>query len=418
MGSNESPAVLITGAGITGLILALSLIKNGVSVRIIDKQERIIGRRGLGLHGRSLETHKLLGLLPDVLKRSGQIPVTQLYSLADPYTVVKTLPFFEPYETTVSKLHINTVCFSQDKHEDLVREHLQKLGCTVESGKELTVFEQQDDHVVAHVKSTLGETEIIKPQWLVGADGAHSIVRKSSGLTFLGEPAPSDLCVISDATLKCNLDKNFTHMWGDPSSKGFLFFPPENKESDLWSVFCVGTQLNHEFVAGGLDNMAKEFSDATGRTDIEFVSSSWLVKYRPQIRMVNSFRAGRVLVAGDAAHVHSATGGQGLNSGIQDAVNLGWKLALVAAHKASPALLDSYNDERLPVIATMLRLTTALLDRTIHPEEPGDLRGLTREFALRQFGVNYRKSPIIEAYDPYRSGDNGEARAGDRAPGW
>lgn len=140
--------------------------------------------------------------------------------------------------------------------------------------------------------------------------------------------------------------------------------------------------------------------------------------------MVNKFREGRVLVAGEAAHVHSATGGQGLNTGIQDAVNLGWKLALVAKHKAPVALLDSYSQERLPVVATMLQLTSVLMEHTLNATDPKDMRGLAREFALRQFGVNYRRSPIIvdeyapidDAYDPYRSGDDGRARAGDRAP--
>ncbi|KAF9001617.1 hypothetical protein BDZ89DRAFT_1105272 [Hymenopellis radicata] len=135
--------------------------------------------------------------------------------------------------------------------------------------------------------------------------------------------------------------------------------------------------------------------------------------------MVNKFGEGRVVVAGDAAHVHSPSGGQGLNTGVQDAFNLAWKLSHVIKHLSAPSLLDSYTAERLPVVASMLAETTAVLDTTYKDA----IKGYDRGWELRQFGVNYRGSDIVlddgdksEVADPYRSGDDGRARGGDRAP--
>ncbi|KAJ8092073.1 hypothetical protein PM082_024313 [Marasmius tenuissimus] len=162
--------------------------------------------------------------------------------------------------------------------------------------------------------------------------------------------------------------------------------------------------------------------------DLEFGKVLCLGLWSPNIRMVDKFGVGRVFIGGDAAHVHSPTGGQGLNTGVQDAFNLGWKLSLVHKKLAPASLLESYNDERLPVVAVMLKKTTLLMDKTF--AENSDITShWKREFEMRQLGVNYRGSKLVvdekygreegegdEKVDPYRGGLDGKAKGGDRAP--
>ncbi|KAK7060705.1 hypothetical protein VNI00_000435 [Paramarasmius palmivorus] len=164
------------------------------------------------------------------------------------------------------------------------------------------------------------------------------------------------------------------------------------------------------------------FRDVTGRRDVEFGDVIWMGVWRANIRMADKFGEGRVFIVGDAAHVHPPTGAQGMNSSVQDSINLSWKLTLVLRHLSPASLLTSYTTERLPVIASMLGKTTDLLNATYTKTENA---GLGRGFELRQFGVNYRGSPIIMSggeegeeggVDPYRSGLDGVLTAGDRAP--
>ncbi|KAK0202493.1 FAD binding domain-containing protein [Desarmillaria ectypa] len=407
-------AVLIVGAGLSGLSLALALLQNGVSVRVIDKVPTYrVGQRGAGIQPRILELYKFLGVLPDIQKRSGLVsPMVHYF----PGGETKSIEMIAFMQSTSDRPYINPVMIGQDRHEEVLREHLARYGVTVQLATELVSFEQSPDRVVSRViKTHNGQQfeEFIESQWLIGAEGAHSVVRKTLGLTFLGETRKGDHLVVGDIHIKKRLlDRNLWHAWGEPATKSVTIIPFETKDNDKYTLFYMGRDLDAAKAASSREEFIKAFYDITGRTEVE-----------PNVRMVNSYGSGRAFVAGDSAHVHSPTGGQGLNSGIQDAVNLAWKLALVQKGLAPRSLLDSYSQERIPVIAAMLDKTSELHMKSFAPG--GGQTGWMRGFELRQLGVNYRGSPILidetpvqgeEAVDPYRSGDDGTVRGGDRAP--
>ncbi|KAK0466820.1 FAD binding domain-containing protein [Desarmillaria tabescens] len=429
--TDTSTSVLIAGAGPSGLALALALLQNGLSVRIIDKCEtHKIGQKGCGIQPRILELYKFMDVLPDILEKGGPVP-SVIHHLPNGET--KTISMARKSEDTPDKPYNNVILLGQDRHEEILREHLVKFGCEVELGTELVSFEQSADRVVSRVLKTCdGQTveETISSRWLVGSEGARSVVRKTLGLTFLGETREGENMVVGDIKIiKPQLDE-FLHFYGDMTDKTVVIRPSEDRSANKYQFFFMGHQLDTTIAASGRDAFLKEFYAISGRTDIEFGELVWIFNFRgvtlatnmPNIRMVDKYGAGRAFVAGDAAHVHSPTGGQGLNSGIQDSINLAWKLALVDRGLAAPTLLDTYTQERIPVIAAMLNKTTELLNKTFKPGA-SSYDGWQRGPELYQYGINYRGSPIVvdeagtpESVDPYRSGEGGELRAGDRAP--
>ncbi|KAK0489261.1 FAD binding domain-containing protein [Armillaria novae-zelandiae] len=420
-------AVLIVGAGPSGLSLALALVQNGVTVRVIDKLSTYrVGQRGSVVQPRILELYKLLGALHDFQKKGGLVSPMVHYL---PGGEVKNVEMIAFMQNTFDRPYINPIIIGQDQHEEVLREHLAGYGVTVELGAELVSFEQFPDRIVSRTIKTLNGRQLeeyIDSQWLIGTDGAHSVVRKILGLTFLGETRKGDHLTVGDIHIKNRLlDRDLWHVWGESATKSVIVIPFESKDNDKYSVLYLGRDLDATKAASSEEEFIKVFYDITGRTDVEFGDLIWASAFQPNARMVNNFGSGsgRVFVAGDSAHVHSPTGGQGLNSGVQDAVNLAWKLALVQKGMAPQSLLDSYSEERIPVIAAMLDKTSELHRKIFTPG--GGQTGWTRGFELRQLGVNYRSSPIViddtsikgeEVVDPYRSGDDGTVRGGDRAP--
>ncbi|KAK7462927.1 hypothetical protein VKT23_007507 [Stygiomarasmius scandens] len=417
-------SILIVGSGPTGLALALVLRRNNVPVRIIEKRsEYPIGSRGCGVQPRILELYKILGILPEFLEVCTPLMKVAQFSPRgnEPDKILEMATVLEP---TPARPYNNPVSLGQDRHEALLRSMLEKTGCKVELETEFLSFEQHADHVVARLAKTLDgqrTEETAKFAYLVGADGARSQVRKQLGLTFLGESVESVSMVIGDLYLR-GLDKEYWRMWGVGTGRLVALRPMETN-SDRFNFFFQASPEENERIVNNPELIFQGIKEMTGRTDIEFGELICAGIWRPNIRMVNNFGEGRVFVAGDAAHVHSPTGGQGMNSGVQDAFNLGWKLSLAYRGIASEGLLESYSRERLPVIATMLDKTTELFQKTFRSTGS---EGWVRGYELRQFGVNYRGSPIVvdqrsttheeESPDPYRSGEDGKVRAGDRAP--
>ncbi|KAK0466837.1 FAD binding domain-containing protein [Desarmillaria tabescens] len=415
-------SVLIVGAGPSGLSLALALLQNGISVRIIDKVSTCqTGKRGAGIQPRILELQKLLGVLPDIQKKGKFVSPMIQYLPGGQTKTVEVIAYMEntpdrPYAKTYTKRFSASTC--------------QNMASQVELDTELVSFEQVLDRVVSHViKTRDGERfeESIESQWIIGADGAHSIVRKTLGLTFLGEIREGDHVVVGEIYMKKPLlDTNLWHLWGEAATKSVILAAYDTGDTGEYGVVCMGRDLDADKMASSREEFVKAVYEITGRTDIEFGDVINLSSFQTNVRMVNSYGSGRAFVAGDSAHVHSFTGGQGLNSGIQDAVNLAWKLALVQKGLAPQSLIDSYSQERIPVIAEMLDKTSELLTKTFTSGGVGQtLKGWNRSYELRQLGVNYRGSPIVvdetpvkgeETIDPYRSGNDGTIRGGDRAP--
>ncbi|KAJ7754153.1 FAD binding domain-containing protein [Mycena maculata] len=419
-----APAVLIVGAGPTGLILALILLRNSVSVRIINKEfNHRIGSRGVGIQARTLELYDILDILPGIrkegepVKKEGQLNFMAIYKPGEtePVKLVPANWVQAPPDTP----HANGLILSQETHERVLREYLQQLVTTVELATELRSFEQFPDHVVAHLIKTdvdgKQHEERTEFSWLIGTDGAHSIVRKQLKFPFLGETRPEQNMAVGDIVIE-GLDNRLLHMWEVPPN--LLVLRWNHSSSQLFSYAYTGradekTLTREEFI--------EEFHALTGRRDLTFGEAAWMSSYRPNIRMVDRMRDGRVFIAGDAAHCHSPAGAQGLNSSIQDAANLGWKLALVEKSLSPTTLLDTYDEERLRVIAQMLQLTTKLHDKTW---ANGTFARFQRPSELSMLGVNYAGSSIVlEAAgaggaesDAYTTAEGGRVQAAYRAP--
>ncbi|KAF5357444.1 hypothetical protein D9757_011598 [Collybiopsis confluens] len=438
-----SANVLIVGAGPTGLSLALLLLRSGLTVRILEKETHFHdGERGTGLQPRTLELYQFLGVLPEILNHSATSPRNVKYfSSPDDGKPPQLAPFLEILDNTPSKPMMNGRTLGQNRHEKLLRDQIFKdFGVKVELGTEFRSFEQHSDGVVASVVRIADSQEVeekIAASWLVGADGARSAVRKQTGLSFVGESVSEMALVTGDIhVLEGSIKQEQPDGWMVWGSLGSGTAMKKGIFSTMPSTGTEPVQFLHSAPQrgqGGRDifqpwnvDRSHPRNDREKRYPIWRISVGGSMEYRPNIRMVDKFGNGRVFVAGDAAHVHSPTGGQGMNSGIQDSFNLAWKLALVHKGLAPRSLLDSYSDERLPVIASILNETTELFRKEFAGAQVGQTpTTMFRGFELRQFGINYRGSSLTldevfgdknEAVDSYRSGDDGTVRAGDRAP--
>ncbi|KAH7930838.1 hypothetical protein BV22DRAFT_1124600 [Leucogyrophana mollusca] len=427
--TTSSPApVLIAGAGPAGLVAALTLLRNGVSVRIIDKESHYrIGQRGPGIFPRSLELFHFLEV-PEVDEVGRPLPLLRTYR---PGSVepLKTFPMSPYTEPTPAIPIFNPKVIGQQTLEAILRSHLEKFGVFVELGCELRSFEQSADGVVASIARRRGDEEVletIEASWLVGTDGARGVTRKQLGLTFLGETRGEVRLVTGDIRLKGKgIDTVHWHNFFSQdgmAEKTLMFRPTKEVGEDGFQFALIGQGFDIAKLATDEEALYEAIRELTG-TEIEFKELIWASEFSPNIRMVNKFGEGRVFVAGDAAHVHSPTGGQGLNSSVQDAFNLSWKIALVQKGLSPASLLSTYTAERLPVIAEMLELTTALLDKTVGRMEATAETVLTRGQKLYMLGVNYRYSPIVVdefsdagPVDAYGLVQEGVLVAGDRAP--
>jgi 2-polyprenyl-6-methoxyphenol hydroxylase-like FAD-dependent oxidoreductase len=382
--------VLIAGGGPTGLVLACDLLRRGADMRIIEKaQQPPTGSRGEGLQPRSLEVFDDLGVLDAVLAESTDYPTIRRYANGN---LVWEGRMHEPQEPTESVPYPNIQMIAQPRVEHVLRERLGQLGGRVEQGVELVGFAQDEDGVTA----TLSTGERLTVDYLVGADGGRSFVRKHLGVGFEGETYETERMIVGDVRAD-GLGRDYWHTWAHASKEGkWLAMCPLPGGDIFQIVFPVDADEEPELT---VDAMQRVVDEATGGTGIRLRDAPWLSLYRPNIRMVDRFRVGRVFLAGDAAHVHSPAGGQGLNTGIQDAYNLGWKLAAVLA--GAPAeLLDTYEEERLPVAAEVLGISTRL----------HNTRSQTRGKETHQLGITYRGTTL--AGEP----SDRDLQAGDRAP--
>ena len=399
LSTNQTPTVLIVGAGPTGLALACDLARRGVSIRIIDSSPGPqMGSRGKGVQPRTLEVFEDLGIVDQVLSNGllsmpihmtgpdGQVTLggsepEDLRSRPDiPYTTSLTTP--------------------QWRIEDALRVRLEELGGSVEFGAALASFEQSGDGVSAVVETT-GKPETIIAQWLVGCDGGHSIVRKLAGVPFVGDTLEDVRMIVADAEVE-GLSRDAWYMWRQED--GFIGLCPLPSTNLFQYQATIAPGQNPE-----LDpvNMQSLLEQRTGRSDVRISNVAWASLWRANIRIAERYRIGRVLIAGDAAHIHSPAGGQGMNTGIQDAYNLGWKLAAVASG-ASATLLDTYESERRQIAAQVLALSNSRLKQTM--EQQG--MPTRRDSSTIQLDVGYRGSRL--AFDDRDLG--ALLRAGDRAP--
>ncbi|KAG2072269.1 hypothetical protein BDR04DRAFT_416961 [Suillus decipiens] len=412
------PPVLVVGAGPAGLVAALTLLQNGIPVRIIDKDPNPrIGQRGPGIWPRSFELFNFLNV-PEVYDLGKHTPPIRSYKHGTLEYVTESL-LVSHMDPTPAIPFSDAKLLGQQLLDVILRRHLEKFLCSVEMGTELISVKQSDEGVTA----VLAKNDILETfdtKWVIGADGAKGVTRKQLGLTFLGETRDNIRVVLGDIRLKApGLDRAYWHRFGN-FKRGISLRPTDEIGEDGWQFSIFDHDLDVTKVAQSEEMIFKIISSYV-HTEITFNKLVWVSEWKANIRMVNKLSEGRGFVVGDAAHIHSPAGGQGLNAAIQDAFNLGWKLALVEKGLADKSLLETYNSERLPVISEMLERTTTILNQTL---ETNKLSTTPRAPILSMLGINCRFSSIVldefaipgKPINAYGVLDEGNLEAGDRAP--
>ncbi|MFF9568312.1 FAD-dependent monooxygenase [Streptomyces sp. NPDC014685] len=397
-------SVLVVGSGPTGLTLACDLARRSVDVRIIDRSEEFPrSSRAKGPNPRSLEVLEDLGVVDRVLAEgSAPLPMRKYrdglpIADADPSAGVHPTPD-APYA------HGRLI--AQWQLEEILRDRLAEYGVHVELGTEAVGLSQGPGSVTV----ALADGRSIGARYVVGCDGGHSPVRKMLGLPFEGRTAEEQVMVCGDVEVE-GLDRSLWHQWFDEDG-AVMLCPIPGTRAGWW--FQAGPERDGAGapVPPSPESFRRLFAKHTRLPADRLTRAALLSTYRVNERMVDRYRVGRVLLAGDAAHVHPIAGGLGMNTGIQDAFNLGWKLARVATGRASSALLDTYEEERLPVAAWTLDISSERLRATLEAiERPGG--GLDTAITEQTTGLDrgYRWSSL----SPTGTVASG-LRAGDRAP--
>jgi len=413
MTSQHPTEVLIVGAGPTGLLLAYVLGLNGVGVRLIERREGPVRQsRAMVIQARSLEFYDMFGLADGAIKlgmklEDGQILVNgekrSSFSLRHMAGVATKFPF--------------VLALPQDEHEEFLLSALAALGIFPEWNTELVELEDRKEFVKAMLRVADGVKEWHGTRWLVGCDGASSVVRNNLGLGFEGgwsegtffvadvKTVPSQACVSfsfgpDDVTLMLPVRGSDTHR--------IIGIVPKNAERSLAPFSIMEPHLQKHL-------------------QVQLHKLNWFSTYHIHHRVADRYRRGNCFIAGDAAHVHSPIGGQGMNTGLGDAFNLGWKLAAVVKRGASEALLDTYELERRPIAARLVKTTDRLFSAMVGKRwlsrqlrrwiAPSIFSSVVRSsFVLRKLfklvsevRINYRGGPLS-------LGRYGKIVSGDRLP--
>lgn len=408
--------VLIVGAGPTGLVLALYLTRLGVPIRIINKTAGPgTTSRALVLHARNLEFYRQLGIAQAVVDAGLKFTAANLWVGG---RRVARVPFgdlgvgLSPYPFML--------IYPQDEHEQLLVSTLRESGVTVERNTELVSFEQVGGIVRARLRTAEGAESTCEAHYLEGCDGAHSTVREQLAIGFEGGTY-SDIFYVADITgagppvsgeLNAALD----------AADFLAIFPMKG----LGNVRLVGSVREHIDKAAGFgwEDVSKRVIE---RLRLRVNQVRWFSTYHVHHRVAAAFRHGSVFLLGDAAHIHSPVGGQGMNTGIGDAVNLAWKLGAVLQNRIDPAVLDTFERERIPFARRLVNTTDRAFQlATSHSAIAAEVRMrlvpliLPKVFQFRavkrlmfqtlsQIAIRYPESPLS-------SGSAGRVKGGDRLP--
>ncbi|MCX5387084.1 FAD-dependent monooxygenase [Streptomyces sp. NBC_00083] len=442
MAHTDTTDVLIVGSGPVGLSAAAELARHRVRSRIVDRlPARLPYAKAVGIQPRTLEIWDRMGLIRDVLEAAVPLRGQLAYvNGVEQFRIALELPPEVPY---------GFAALPQYETERLLEEYLADLGTQVERGTELTSFEQDADGVTACLTSASGAQEQLRVGYLIGCDGAHSTVRKGLGLSFEGGALPAEY-MLADVEVDWDMPRGHsvrcTHRAADGSIDDALVCVPLPGASRYRLSMLTPAGFSDELdsrgtalrpaapvpagatagtaavpaadkVAHGLGGpRVPELSDIKAVVDrlapapAALSDLRWSSVFRISHRIVDRYGEGRVFVAGDAAHIHPPTGAQGMNTGIQDACNLAWKVALVVRGVAGPALLTSYDAERRPVGEEVVGRTTVRHSSTSGHDDDGDPK--RQMIGEAQLLVGYRDGPL--GTKPYGPAD--APQPGDRAP--
>jgi len=351
--SEQHTQVLIVGAGPSGLMMAAQLLRYGVQPIIIDSKDGpTTHSKALAVQARSMEIYRQMGVVDKVIN-NGKPAQGVVFNQAGKqqaslslYNIGKGSTLF-PY----------ILMYPQSKNERLLLDYLTQNCCPVYWNTTLINLQQNADGATAQLKNNEDEYTLTC-DWVIGADGAHSVVRKQIQIPFNGDTYPRYFYLIDAKLNTFSLTEDYLNMYlGKEGFAGFFPMPdPDNYRiiGNLPEEFGEREDIQVEEILPYLSSVTK--------TNISIVQNNWFTTYKLHHRMADKFRVQRCFLIGDAAHIHSPVGGQGMNTGLQDAYNLAWKLAGVVNEQIKPTILDSYATERMPVAKELLNTTDRLFN--------------------------------------------------------
>lgn len=411
--TSDSSRPLVIGAGPVGLTMANELARHGVNCRIIDRSaEPAQTSNALAIFPRTLEVFEMMGIAGRFLTAGHRLDGLSLHHRLEQIGGIDFNAVASPFPFALS--------LPQSETERLLIEQLSTFGIAVERGVELTSFTQTSEAMRAVLRHADGREETVDAPWLIGCDGAHSTTRHSLGMDFEGAQYDESF-ILADVQLESALARDRVHLFlGDDGILGVIPF-----SDNLWRIVAnippaSRDQALAEVSLGEVQSLLARRGPPQDRVS----EPVWMARFHISHRKVREFRQLRVFLAGDAAHIHSPAGGQGMNTGIQDAFNLAWKLALVVRQAAPAQLLASYHIEREPVAREVLNLTDRITRlATMRNSVAQSVRdfllprlsginfvGDRMADRLAELNVSYRESRIVENHG------GGRLRAGDRAP--
>jgi len=394
--------VLIAGAGPTGLMLASELALAGVDVAIVERRESqaLAGSRAGGLHSRSIEMLDQRGIADRFLAEGRPVQVGQFSGVA---LDISDFPTRHPYSLGLWQNHI----------ERILAGWVDELRVTIHRGRKVTGFSQDDTGVDVE----LSDGQRLRARYLVGCDGGRSRIRKAAGIEFPGwDPTTSSL--IAEAELAEEPELGMRQDARGIHGIGRVEYEIRDGKVVFADSGPVRVMVTEAQVGPSSEPTLRDLSEALVSvygTDYGIHSPTWISRFTDMTRQAAAYRKGRVLLAGDAAHVHYPAGGQGLNTGVQDAVNLGWKLAQVVNRTSPESLLDTYHAERHPVAARVLRTTMAHVALGRQDERTAALRVTIAEL-LRSDEPRRRFAAVMFGLDIHYDLGAGHQLLGRRMP--
>ena len=422
MTTAETKPVLVVGAGPTGMTAAMELARFGIPVRLVDKKPKPdTTSRAIGVQARTLELFEQRGLADEMVKNGNQSPGTSIYGGG------KRVARLD--ESHLDSRYAYILFISQAETERVLREQLGRAGVAIERPVEMAAFAQKESSshpgegggITATLRHGDGTLEEVEASYLISAEGAHSTVRSTLGLEFQGKSHPESYA-LGDLHVDGDLPSSDLHVFS--SEHGFMgLFPMGGGHFRL--IASNPLSKPSKDTEPSLEELQKMY-DMRSPIPARFRDLTWSSWFRINSRRVDQLQHGRLFLGGDSAHIHSPSGAQGMNTGIQDMINLGWKLAYVLQGKASPELLDTYDEDRMPVIRNVLAKTEGLtgvigsgnpLFRSLFDHIAPLVVGMDfvqekSTARISQIALNYRESSLSETH----GGHHGELRAGDRVP--
>ncbi|MFE1438039.1 FAD-dependent monooxygenase [Streptomyces sp. NPDC058739] len=385
--------VLIVGAGPTGLALGIDLARRGVDALVVEKADGLFpGSRGKGIQPRTMEVLDDLGVLEAIRAAGHDYPVGMIWQ--DGRQVAEHRMIDPAEDGEGGAAGAGPWMVPQWRTQEILFDRLTELGGRVVFGREAVGLDQDEDGVTVRFASG----EPVRARYAVAADGGRSVLRRALGVGMTGETVDPQPMLVADVRIS-GLGRDFWHVFPPGENGGFLAICPLPGTEDFQLIAQLPEDATADLTREGVRELVASRSHLA---PADVTEVRWASDFRPRAALADRFRVGRVFLAGDAAHIHSPAGGQGLNTSVQDAYNLGWKLGAVLREGAPAGLLDTYEAERRPVAAGMLDLSTR-----VH-------RGETRRgAATSQLGLGYPDSALSE---DARRGPGGTVRAGYRAP--